>query len=53
MITLVNFSARGRVWAEVAECGFDPRIDEYLGTLPDWQREICERPTTAPVGGAR
>ncbi len=21
----------------------DPRIDQYIGTLPDWQQELCRR----------
>jgi hypothetical protein len=21
----------------------DPRVDEYIGSLPDWQRAICQR----------
>ena len=29
--------------SQVSEFVRDPRIDQYLGTLPDWQREICER----------
>lgn len=25
-------------------CEWDPRVDEYIAPLPDWQQQICHRP---------